>query len=423
MWELRWNEMRNLLLVICMIITLQAAAQIPAQLLLARDTTFRQSYAWMLSGAEGAIGSPVLDRRFFDKAFFGGEIQDWHTDMLMQDMKEINRAGFYANGNLHFYGMADTIFGRSDFGLRASVGTAWYAQAGFPKGLFETIFKGNADHRGDTMQLAPFSGQFQSWQKFGLGFFHKETFSSAMISLVSGQDYQRLEVRDAGLYTSPFADSLALYYSGEYMRSDTANKGWGAGNGLGLSLDLEYNRPLATGDGFISVALQDFGWVAWNNATEVMTFDSVSTWEGYSTEQLFGDGERPAFVWEDSLYADREQGVKWRMLPFRIQVRMMKYFTKSTLMDFGMTLQPGHYSVPMVQAGLSHFLTDRMMISGRVGVGGLGTLSLGAEWQWMPGGNWLIRAGTHNAAGWMNNHARSVDAFASVGYFFRPINN
>ncbi|MFN8698556.1 MAG: hypothetical protein ACK5XQ_04445, partial [Flavobacteriales bacterium] len=69
--------MRNLLLIIGLVMTLQTAAQIPAQLLLARDTTFRQSYAWMLAGAEGAIGSPVLDRRFFDKAFFGGEIKDW----------------------------------------------------------------------------------------------------------------------------------------------------------------------------------------------------------------------------------------------------------------------------------------------------------------------------------------------------------
>lgn len=405
-------------MILLVLLTMSIQGQIPSSLLLARDSSFRTSLAIMLAEGDAGIGSPALNRRFFDRMLWGGELKDWHTDQLLESMKEVSRAGFGASGRIHFYGMSDTLLGLSDWGMHTAVGTAWHAQAGFSRGLFEAIFKGNARHRGDTLVLDPFSGQYQSWQKFGFGLFHKKTFSSAMLSLVSGQDYRRLEVRDAGLYTSPLADSLSLHYAGEYTRSDTANRGWGAGNGIGLALDLEYNRPLATGDGFISVSLQDFGWVAWNKSTQHITFDSLTTWEGYSTEQLFGSDGLPAIEPVDSIHTTTRSGVRWQMLPFRVQVRMMKYIARSTLLDVGMTLQPGHYAVPMVQAGLSHFLSDRMLVTGRLGIGGYGTFSAGAECQWMPGGRWLIRAGTHNVAGWINEDARSMDAYFSLACFF-----
>jgi len=395
-------------------------AQTPSQLLLARDSSFRNSFAMVMADAEGGVGSPVLDRRFFSTMTLGGRLNDWHTEMLLFDMDEVNRVGLSGRGQLSFYGMADTIAGRSDLGLRVSIASSWYGQAGFSRGLYELIFKGNANHVGDSMALGPFSGQYQTWQKFGLGVFNKRTFSGATLSFVTGQDFQRLEVRDASLYTNLLADSLSMSYTGEYMRSDTANKGWGAGNGLGMALDLEYNRPLAGNNGFISLTLRDFGVVGWNKNTEVYQFDSVTTWQGYSTEQLFGLDGGPIVSpnWRDSIDVEMERGVKWQMLPFSVHLRMLRYFTTNTLMDFSIRLQPGHYSVPLVQAGLSHFIGDRMILSGRAGVGGFGTFSLGAEVQWMPGGNWYLRAGTNNAAGLIMPAARSIDAFATVAYFF-----
>lgn len=398
-------------------------AQVPTQLLLTRDSSFKQSFAWMMAEGEGGLGSPLLDRSFYSKMILGGHIEDEHTSKLLGNMREVNRAGMNARGRLSFYSMSDSLFGRTDWGLQVAVTSSWYAHAGFSSGLFETLFKGNGNRLGDTLFLGPFSGQYQSWQKFGVGLFNKSSFSGGVLSLVTGQDYRRMELRNAGLYTSPLADSLVLYYAGDFVRSDTANRGWGAGNGLGLALDLEYNRPLASGDGFISISLRDFGWVAWNRATQSMRFDSTTVWRGYTTEQLFGEDGLPSYNWQDSLGAKVSEGVRWKMLPFTVQVRMMKYFSARSLMDFSVSLQPGHFAVPLIQAGVSHFITDRMLITGRLGAGGLGRYSLGAEWQWMPGGRWYIRAGVHNAAGWFSPNARSTDAFAGLAFFLDKRNN
>jgi len=411
------DSIAGYLTVACVCASLVLCAQIPSQFLVARDTSFRESFAFMMADAEGGLGSPVLDRRFYSTLLLGGHLTDEHTSSLLADMKEVNRAGFYARGGLTFYSLTDTLFGRTDWGLQVSVNSSVYAHGGFSSGLFETIFKGNGNHAGDTLFLGPFSGQYQSWQKFGVGLFNKKTFSGGVLSLVTGQDYRKMEVRNAGLYTSPLADSLVLYYAGEFTRSDTANRGWGAGNGIGLALDLEYNRPLASGDGFISIAVRDFGWVAWNKATQTMRFDTSAVWRGYSTDQLFSEDGLPTYSWRDSLGAQVSSGIKWRMLPFSVNVRMMKYFSQRSLMDFSIALQPGHFAVPLVQAGISHFVNDRLLVTGRLGAGGLGRYSLGAECQWMPKGRWYFRAGVHNAPGWISPKSRSTDAFGTIAFF------
>ncbi len=395
-------------------------AQIPSQFMLARDTTFRSAHSLILLEGNGSIGSPVLDRDLMSKLFFGGAIADDHTDRLLSKMDRINQGGANALGQLSFYGMADTIGKNSDWGLQVKAASAIYSQIGFSDDLFELIFKGNGAHVGDSMELGPFSGEYQSWQKFGLGLFNKKTFSGVSLSLASGQDYRRMEVRNSSLFTSPLSDSLVLSYQGDFTRSDTSKSGWGSGSGLGFALDLDYNRFLAEGKGFISISLRDFGWIRWNGQTEHFTFDSGTTWKGFTSDDLInstkdftGDWE-----WSDSLDYAVERKARWRMLPFSVHLRMLRYFSANTLIDFAIRLQPGHYSLPLVQAGVSHFITKNLLISGRLGIGGYGRLSVGAEVQWMPRGKWFLRAGSNNLPGFVIPGARTTDAFVSVGRVF-----
>lgn len=407
-------------LVVCQLIPVHTSAQLPSILLTTSDSTFRSKDALTILDASGAVGSNALDNLFMRKMMLGGHIESQHIDDLMGRLQDQNRAGFFGQAALELYNFRDTIFKNPDWGLSASFNTNYHAGLSFSKNLFNTVFRGNKQFAGDTISIGPMAVQFQAWQKLGLGIFSKRTLSGVTLSLVEGQAYHSMIFTDASLYTSQNGDSLSLSYNGEYIRSDENRRGWANGSGAGVAIDFDYNLPLSDKSGLISISLRDIGFVVWNESTERMRFDSVTTWQGLDIDDVFDLAsdtlEFPQL--SDSIFRKSERRNFITSLPASIHVRMIKFLNEMNFYEAGLSIWPSRAALPMIYGGMSHYLGDHFIFSERISFGGFGRFGIGAEMQWMPKGTWLLRCGSSNLAGFTMDNARGRDIYFTLGKSF-----
>ncbi len=385
------------------------------------DSSYKESQSIFLLEGFGMVGGNAVDMQFIKQNVIGGHISSSRINHLVDNSFALNRAGFALQSGFQFMSFSDTLFGRAAWGLRLQVNTNYHASLSYTDKLFSTIYKGNAQFAGDTVQLGPMGAQYQSWQKFGVGIFNKKSLSSVSLSLVAGEKYQSLLVQDAQLYTSPTGDSLALSYTGDYYRSDTLKTGWANGSGLGLAVDLDFNLPIAEHKGAISIGLRDLGFVAWNKQSEQIVFDSTTTWKGIEANNLFDLAtdtlDLPNLT--DSIHTVTSKKNFVAVLPLSLHVRFSKYFTATDYYELGVSIWPNRAAVPLVYLGLNHRIGDRFIFSERVSYGGYGGLGLGAEMQWMPKGQWLFKLGTYHLGGFTMDSAHSRDLTFTIGRIFR----
>jgi hypothetical protein len=392
-------------------------AQTPSLFLLSPDTSFKSSYLIAQVETEGSFGSNSIPLGFTEKLAFGGHLGKGQIQAVEDRMSSMNRAGGYANGGFSVWSFSDTLLGRSDIGLRVHASTHVAGSLHFSRDFFSTVFRGNAVFEGDTAHLGPMSGSFQGYRKFGVGLFRKRDLSSVSLSLVTGQAYQELNLRDADLITSSYGDSLSLSYTGDYWQSNPDNSGGSAGQGLGVCLDLDYNVALDGGKGFISVAIRDLGMVRWHSGRSTV-FDSLSTWQGLQIDDLIllNPDSILAPSFEDSIHYEQRVESRWKALPASVHLRLTRKLSERHMYDLGLSIFSGRAAVPFVHAGFSHFIGQRFMISERLTYGGFGRVGVGLELQWMPKSQWLIQLRSQHAPGWIFDDAYSRDLRIGVAY-------
>lgn len=406
-----------------MVVLTSSAQLTPSILFLGNDSSYRNSQAMMMLDGWGMVGGNAVDMQFIRQNVVGGNISGTQINRLADRSFAFNRAGFALQGGLQFWSFGDTLFGKPQWGLKIQVNTNYHASLSYTDKLFQTIYQGNAQFAGDTVALGPLGAQYQSWQKFGIGFFNKRTLNSIAFSLVAGEKYHSLLVQNADLYTSPTGDSLSLNYAGDYYRSDTLKHGWANGSGLGLALDMDYNLPLADRKGVISIALRDLGFIAWNKRSEQIAFDSLTTWKGIEANNLFDLATDTLDLpnLKDSIHHTTTARSFVAILPMSLHVRFSKYFTANDYYELGVSIWPNRAAVPLVYIGMNHRIGDHFIFSEKISYGGYGGFGVGAEMQWMPQGNWLLKLGTHHLGGFTMNSAHSRDFTFTVGRVLRKI--
>ncbi len=414
--------LKKLLPLFILLLLKQAAyAQLtPTILLLSPDSGYKQSQSIALLQGHGLIGSNNMDISFLKKNIYGGLISNNTIDQMADDATAINRAGFLANGTIDFYSFSDSMLGKPYLGLRIGVSSNYHASLGYSRNLFKTIYQGNAQFAGSKTQLAPLAATYQAWQKFSVGLFNKSTLTSVSLALVAGQQYNSLLVQDARMQTSALGDTLSLSYIGDYIQSDTLKRGWANGSGLGLCIDADYNLPIADNQGVISISLRDFGFVAWNKQTEHYNFDSLTTWTGVEVNSAFD-------LNTDSLDLPHiRDSIKYTVtnktfvapLPLSLHVRFSKFFTATDYYEIGVSIWPNRAAIPLVYAGMNHFIGKHFIFSEKLSYGGYGTWGIGAEMQYMPCGSWILKLGTNHLGGFTMGSAHSRDVAFTVGKVF-----
>jgi hypothetical protein len=396
------------------------SAQTPTLLLFNADSSYRQSSSLIQLHAQGMVGSNVLDNLFIKKSFLGGHLDEDHLQRLYGKMSSQNRAGMMASGGIDLFNFSDTLFSNADWGLRAGFSTNYSGALNFNKDLYKTVYMGNNSFAGQTTELGPLVLNYQAWQKFGAGIFNKKNWSSATLSLVAGQQYQSLIANNAKMFTSASGDSLALSYTGDYLRSDTLRKGFANGSGLGLALDLNYNLPLADGKSIISFAVYDIGFISWNKNSQRFNYDTTTSWTGMEVSNVFkleDDSLHFPNLHDTLNYTKTTKGFTVS-LPTSIHVRYAKHFHEKHMYEVGVSIWVTQATVPALYIGASQFLHKNFMLSERISYGGYGKFGFGIDAQWMPRSSWYIRVGTSNVEGLLSSRTHGLSGHATIAKFF-----
>jgi Family of unknown function (DUF5723) len=408
-----------------LVCSIYSNAQTPSLWLMGKDSSYKASYSIVMVNGEGFWNSDALNVGFAKKMAFGGHIERDAIDHMIGDMNDQSRVGFNAHAGIEVYGFNDSLFGNSDWGLRARISSNYNAHLNFSRDLFKTVLEGNRSFVGDTAQFGPLIGEFQAYQKFGFGFFSKKNLSSLMLSFVSGQEYQNINMRNSYLYTSANADTMVVGYRGEYSSADNSKHGFGVGKGAGLALDFDLNLPLESGKGFLSLTVSDLGFIAWNKNSNIARMDSSTTWVGYNINNLFALDSNHVVApnLKDSLHYTTRNRSHMAVLPGSIHVRWMRYFNQKNYVECGVSLWPNRTSIPMAYAAVGQMMGNNFSLIERVSLGGYGGFAVGVEAQWMPKNSWYLKLGTYNALGFVSDNAKGMDLRFALAKVFQKRKN
>ena len=411
---------KGLAITALVLLSVQLIAQTPALLLLSSDTLWRSKSMMTFVGADAGIASNAVDWDFMETSLFGGHLERESINNLIDKMPERARIGYAGNAQLELLNFRDSLFGRPNLGLRAALSTQYNGYAAFRPNAFETVYRGNSGAVNVPVELGPLALQNQSWQKVGFGLFNKNSLSGITLSLVEGQAYRAADINRAELFTAAQGDYVSLSLEGDYSRSDTTRRGWANGSGIGACIDLDYNAPIQQGKGVVSFAVRNLGFVVWNEQSEQYAIDTKVDWNGLDvTSWLSGEADSVKFpTWNDSLNTSRNQAQVWKPLPASFHLRYLRHWKGNRYWETGCSFTPNKAAVPAVYVGLTHAISNRLLISERVTYGGYAGFAIGADIQWLFKSSWFVRAGSTQLEGWLLPSAGGRSVYFNLGKNF-----
>lgn len=406
------------ILALLSILVLTADAQ--TLLLMGRDSSYAESNMMIEVSAGLDYRSNGLTNAFTDKFIFGGQIEDDLKDHVQGEVDGKYRFGGDISGGVRFFDFSDSLFGSSRCGLFVEVSTNYHARAFFADDFYDVAMYGNRSYAGDTASFDELSAHYLSWQQAGVGLFDKKTLSFVSLSIVNGQALSAFFASNAGLYTSLEGDFMTLELVGERQESDTATVGFGSSNGVGSALNARWNLPLKKDKGFVSVNLKNVGFINWNEQTLNYEADTTLQYSGVSIEEVFSDENEVKFpIAQDSVYQEVEKRRKTTFLPATISVAMNHKLGESGFYTVGTALVASQYNYPLVHAGYSHYISERMLLGFNGAYGGFGNFRMGAQFQWWTKSNWYLQLQVADLAGMFIPDAKGRGANLTISKFFK----
>jgi hypothetical protein len=400
-------------------LTLLLNAQESVLLNLALDSTFHTQSSFLRFNANAGYRSNALDNAFMQKMVLGGTVGRDTKSNIGGRLKPINRTGGRGMIDFSYYNFSDSLLGNPNFGFLASAGSYVDIYAAFPGDFYRTLFEGNSQFAGQTVDYSDLQSAYVAYQKVGVGIFDKNNFSELRLSYVIGQDFFRASTTEASLYTSILGDSLLLRYNGDFSRSDTSFSGFGVGNGAGFALDLKFNFPLQNDEGLIRFSLNDIGGIFWNEKSLDYRADSELLYQGILIDDLFDEEFSNIGVpnLEDTLVYEIAQKAKFTWLPSSFGMNLLKRTPTNDYWELGIRVKPDRANLPLIH-GAYHYCMDKNTIVAVTGAwGGYGNLRVGASFEkvW---NNWYFNLASTDLPGLILENLRGKDVYFTLGKFF-----
>ncbi len=401
--------------------TLGSSAQTSSLWLLNQDTTWRDNYLMFSINGSADWGSNVLERGWMNTMVNGGHLSSTRNRSYVDKMEQINRFGANAHASFDVFSFNDSLFGKQNLGLKLGVSSVYSLSTGFDKNLFELTFLGNSQMLGDTVELGPFYGDFQIFQKYGVGVFDKRNLSFVQLSYVSGQEMQQVRIDRARMFTSASGDEIQLDYTGEYYAADTSKSGLGQTKGLGLCIDGDFNLPLENNKGIVSLSVRNLGFIKWSSRTDNYSVDSSFVWNGLNIDDVIGLSENgfemPSLKDTLGIKGNKEQKVL--ALPTSFHFRMLRKLNGRKSYEAGLMVMPGRTSLPFIYGGFNHYVAPGLLLTERVTFGGFGNLNMGIEAQWLLNNRLYLRAGSNQLLGFLSPNSRGMNGFFGLSFFVK----
>jgi len=304
---------------------------------------------------EGYAGvfSNAISANFFKPFIRGGEVTQSLIDNQMSRLISTNNLiGFDADFRLRYTFGLDSLFKNKRNNLHFVVGLADrnHLDANFTDNLFDVAFNGNTKYKGDTVSLGPFNSYGLKYQQLSLGLVYttQEFQYGLVMSYLNGQSLNNLFLTKGKLITEIDGKSLEFDTEMDIYISDTANTGFLANNGTGVSGDF-YIQYLSNDFSFL-VEVNDLGFINWNENSNRYTVDTTYNYVGFDLKNLFDLNGAEADAIVDSTinsYLPELNKTSYNIpLPTIVNISLAKAFNKNVYMVTGIRSRMNSNYIP-----------------------------------------------------------------------------
>lgn len=358
------------------------------------------------------INSNAITNAFTKRFYTGGYIDNDLKNSVLKRIKNSNRVGGNINTGIYYAFKLNPLDQQNKISLFFSLRDRAHFDAAFSKDLFKIGFYGNSQYAGTTANLSNFNINLIRYQQIQAGVFSAKLDSAARwgigISFLKGEQYLSVLAKKAELFTSVDGQYINLNTELTAEQSDTANKGIGAFNGYGASIDLYFEAPFQTrfGTSKINVSVSDLGAIRFNKETLTVDQDSMLHFSGFQINSIYD--------LQDSTFASRSKdSIKNTIAPFKKQAHAVTLpsvfnltfetrFNKYFLLTEGIRyVFNGNYKLLVFLKG-DFKIKSKVILSTTFGYGGYGTFNYGLGVSAKLFKNIVIRAGSNNIEGFIS---------------------
>ncbi len=249
---------------------------------------------------DASLNSPDLKNNFFYQFNKNGKITEEGKNLISDKLSTSNRIGADGNYGLFF---SQKLNCRNDsVATESEINSSWnyfiriadrtHFDARFPKDLFDLAFYGNQKFKGDTAFLDNTSLNYLRYQQLQLGIIHsneKKLSYGISFSLLKGEENYLAQLNRVRFFTDENGEKIALDFRGEGRYTNPSNKGFGAINGWGFSTSLFAGYPikLIEHNTLVSVEMNDFGFIRWDNKSNFYKADTTLQFSGINISDIF----------------------------------------------------------------------------------------------------------------------------------------
>ncbi len=359
---------------------------------------------------EYSLNSNALTTKFISKFYTGGHLDTDLKNSVLNRLGSKNRIGADINYGIYATFKLDSLFHKKNVDLFFSLREREHFDALFSEDLYRVGFYGNAQYAGKVANFNGFNLNIIRYQQLQVGISYKLDSGARLgfgISFLKGVEYLSVLAKKAELFTSEDGQYIDFNTSMSVMQSDSANKGMGAFNGSGVSVDLYFEAPYKTKFGVskLRVSVSDIGFIHFNQQSLTLKQDSLFHYTGVNVNSIF-DMQSSTFskTSQDSItnaVAPLKKESFNATLPTILNVSIETQFSKKiSLMEGIRYMYNANYTLFVYLKG-SYAVTKTFILSATFGYGGYGKFNYGLGASAKLGKGFIINGGCSNIEGYI----------------------
>ena len=338
-------------------------------------------------GANYAYGSTVMNNEILNKFIFGGKIEREHKDKAYQNLSGSNRLGGDLNYRLNVEIPLDSIFGKKNISFQVGMEIVEHMDGEFSSDLFKFTFDGNKQFAGTRAKIGGTNYNYFKYQQLNLGFINhkfidkKLAREGVVLSIIMAQEHKAITVSEGSIFTEELGKEIDVDLNYLYNSSDTANKGIGSYNGIGVSTDLFTEFFLKNGDK-VYLGVEDLGFIHWNRNSMEVSADSTFHFEGVVVDNIFDLNDtllsnisKDSIV--NSISNNNETGSYSISLPTAININYTKILSEKWKINVGVYHKILSNYFPLISTNYYYYFNKKFVAKAHLSYGGYGKLNTG----------------------------------------------
>jgi hypothetical protein len=327
--------------------------------------------------------SNAMPSAFTNAFIFPNFIDEELKSNVVKRLKSRNTFGGELSSGFAFNFVPDSVGDSKNTALGIIYNAQLIQTAQFSPDLFKLIFKGNASY---SDQVAGFnnSGYFaMSYQTLKFSFLQRSENIRFRISagIARGLSTTQVKLNSGNVYTQSEGEYLDLAWKGNYIQSTNGSNQFKNTPSFGPAIDLSLQVRIQS-SGFLSLIVQDLGFINWNQNTTRYERDTSFRFTGVQLSNLLSFSDSTAIIGDtllNKLRGDQINTSFMQQLPASFQVKYAQRITERWLATGSVQyrLAPGYMPFSSVQ--LARNFKHNRSIGLTLSYGGYGKFQSGLQ--------------------------------------------